>query len=112
MTRFLYRFGYETPTQWKANEERGWDDESSSAFWVEADTADEALAWGRDVTEAMVRELFSRSGWRGDVPSWKEAGYAQWIEKTPADDFTADDLASLLVINQGEMPADLGWLIQ
>jgi hypothetical protein len=109
--RFLYRFGFEGPVEWEENQRHGWDGESSDAFWVIADNEEEALAWGREVSEVMVREFFERSGWEEKViPSWKEAGYAHWIEDPPGPEFTNDLLASLLVVEQGKMPHDLGWL--
>jgi len=109
--RFLYRFGFEGPVEWEENQRHGWDGESSDAFWVIADNEQEALAWGREVSEAMVREFFKRSGWEEKaIPSWKEAGYANWVEDPPSPEFTNDLLASLLVVEQGKMPHDLGWL--
>lgn len=70
-----------------------------------------ALAWGGEVSELMAREFFRRSGWEEkDIPSWKEAGYAHWIEDPPGPQFTDDLLASLLVVERGKIPDDLGWL--
>ena len=112
MKRFLYRFGYEAPVQWQANQQHGWDDESSSAFWVVAETADDALAWGREVSEALVKEFFQRSGWAGEIPSWKESGYANWIEDPPGPEFTEDDLEGRMAVRYGELPPDLGWLMR
>lgn len=68
MKRFLYLFGYESPVEWQQNSEHGSDFESSDAFWVVADNETEALAWGSEVAEMMVRELFIHCGWRGDIP--------------------------------------------
>lgn len=113
MRRFLYRFGYESPVEWRQNQRHGSDFESSSAFWVIADTAEDALAWGQEVSEKMVHEFFVRSGWsEADIPSWKEAGYAHWIEDAPGPEFTADFLNSLIEVKQGEMPNDLTWLMR
>jgi hypothetical protein len=113
MKRFLYCFGYEAPVQWTANQEHGWDDESSDVFWVTADTAEDALAWGREVSEKMVHEFFARSGWdEKDIPSWKQAGYAHWIEDAPGPEFTPELLDSLIDVKQGEMPIDLTWLMR
>jgi len=36
---FPYRFGYCTPLQWAANDTHGWDDESSGAVVIKADSA-------------------------------------------------------------------------
>jgi len=100
MPRFLYRFGYETPRQWKANEEHEWDDESSGALWIEADDEESAIEWGAEISEASVRRLFESSGWEGDIPSWKGARFAHWIDN-PLN-FSANDLAGLPVVRYGE----------
>lgn len=44
MQKYLFQFGYCTPAMWKANEEHGWDDELSFAFFVSAETTHEALS--------------------------------------------------------------------
>ena len=113
MKRFMYRFGYESPIEWRQNLDHGSDFESSSAFWVIADTEEDALAWGWEVSEKMVHEFFVRSGWNEkDTRSWKEAGYAHWIEETPGPEFTEELLAGLLEVKHGEMPSDLSWLMR
>ncbi len=61
MQRFLFRFGYETPLQLRDNDALGWDDEESGALFIRADSASEALAWGAEVAERFVRELYQRS---------------------------------------------------
>jgi hypothetical protein len=111
MKRFMYRFGYESPTEWKQNCEHGTDFESSDAFWVAAENEEEALTWGCEVSERMVHDLFVRSGWNEeDIPSWKETGYAHWIEDPPGPEFTDKLSAGPLVVEQGKMPNDLAWL--
>lgn len=110
MKRYLYLFGYESPVEREENIEHGTDFESSSAFWVEAESADDALRWGREVSDAMVHEYFLRSGWTRDIPNWKEEGFAHWIEDNPLPEFTPEYLSNLLVVRQGEMPTELGWL--
>ena len=112
MKRFIYRFGYESPIEWLQNDKHGTDFESSSSFWVEAESAEDALRWGREVSDAMVREYFLRSGWAQDIPSWKEEGFAHWIEDNPGPEFTPEYLSNPLVVRDGEMPADLGWLMR
>jgi hypothetical protein len=80
MTQYLYRFGYEFPAQRLANVKYGWDDETSYAFFIEAETPEQALEWGREVSEAFCHYVYQESGWKGSLPSWKEDGYAHWIE--------------------------------
>lgn len=104
MTRYLFRFGYCTPSQWAANEAHGGEDESSSAFFVEADSPEAALAWGAEVAEAFVQSLFSSSGWTAGAPSWKEARFAHWLEESPEDAFPPEQLRTLPVVKAGELP--------
>lgn len=101
MTRFVYGFGFETPDQWVANRQHGWDDENAATIIIRADNADAALAWGREVAEASVRRLFDRIH-HAEVPKWKEQDYADWIEEAPADSHSIE-------VEVGEMP-DLDWL--
>lgn len=109
MSKYLYSFGYETPRQWKANEEHGWDDESSASLWIEADDEASAMNWGAEVSEAAVRRLFELSDWGGNIPSWKAARFSRWIDD-PAE-FSSDDLAQLPVVRFGELPDDFTWFL-
>lgn len=79
MQRFLFRFGYETAQQHRENHAHGWDDEDCGAVFIRADSESEALAWGAEVAERFVRELYQRSNC-AERFSWREAGYACWIE--------------------------------
>src|SRR5215813_6864278 len=76
-TGFLFMFGFETPGEHARNEANGWDDESSWAVWISANSSDAALAWGRQIAEEFVRQLFEQAG----VPprSWMADGFAHWI---------------------------------
>lgn len=104
MARYLFRFGYCTPAQWLGNEAHGWDDESSSAFFVIADSPEAALAWGTEVAEAFAHHLFRAAAWAGPIPSWKEARFAHWIEESPERVFSFDVLEHLPVVRAGELP--------
>lgn len=110
MRTFLYRFGYCTPDQWAGQEAHGWDDETSGAFFVVAETEDSALAWGQEVSEALVHHLFQRAHWLGDVPSWKEARFASWIEQAPAVEFRDGELQELPTVYFGELPDLRTWV--
>lgn len=46
LTRFLFRFGFETPAQRTYNDRVGTDDEASSCVFITAQSPEEALAWG------------------------------------------------------------------
>lgn len=101
MTRFfLYVFGYETPAQMKANAAHGWDDEDSAAVFIEAESADEALEWGRQVSERFLSELHGDAG-----ISWNALGYAHWIEDDPTNRWSAEQLARVPRVRRGEFPA-------
>jgi hypothetical protein len=101
MKRFLYGFGFERPQQWVANRQHGWDDEDSAIVIIRAETVEAAQAWGREIAAASVRRLFERAHAQ-ELPSWKEAEYADWIEEaTPESDGVE--------VFVGEMP-ELDWL--
>jgi len=76
--RFIFIFGFETPDQLGNNQRHGWDDEDSMTVCILAESEGQALSWGREVAERHVNELFRRSG-ISDF-SWKQHGYAHWIE--------------------------------
>lgn len=88
LKRYLYSFGYETPTQRSLNLQRGWDDESSAQLLIRADDRDSAYALGRAIAEALVRRLFERAQ-TAEQPSWPALQYADFIADAPAE---ADDL--------------------
>lgn len=104
MARFLFRFGFCTPQQWKGNEIQGWDDESSEAFFIEASSHDEALSWGCKVAESFTRSLFRAAGWDREIPSWEDSGFAYWIEKDPEAVFSSDALVAVPEVEHGVMP--------
>lgn len=104
MPKYLFRFGYCTPKQWFANEAHGWDDESSSAFVVEAESPEAALAWGKEVAEAFSLSLFRAESRAVDTPSWKEAQFAHWIEESDKESFPAAQLEKLPIVRVGELP--------
>lgn len=106
MPQYLYCFGFEAPVDREANQRWGSDAESSYAFFVEASSPEDALEWGQEVAEAMVRFIFEKSGWRGAIPSWKADGYAFWIEDDPEEIAQASDCP---VVAVGAMPDITTW---
>jgi hypothetical protein len=108
MGKFLFRFGYCTPIQWRANDEHGWDDESSGAFFVEAETIDSAESWGCEVVEAFCKQLFTQSRWPGKIPSWRESEFAFWIESEP-ELLPELYLEKLPTTISGQMPDLIEW---
>jgi hypothetical protein len=108
MEKFVYRFGYCTPMQWEANEAHGWDDESSGAFVVYADTRDAALRWGHEVAGAFVAWLFEVGG-QLQPRSWAESHFAAWIEEIPTPAFSEEGIQALPVVLVGQMPDFGDW---
>ena len=100
MPQFLYVFGYCTPFQ-ERNNARSlyWNDEDSRAVWIEADSAELALDWGREISERFVRKLFADPSM-----SWKEREFAHWIEQEALVRWTAESLASVPMVRSGEYP--------
>jgi hypothetical protein len=99
--RFTYGFGFETPEQWAANRQHGWDDEDSATVIIRAENADAARAWGREIAAASVRRLFERAHAQ-ELPSWLEEQYADWIEEATPESGGVEVIV-------GEMP-ELNWL--
>jgi len=81
MKKFLFRFGFCTPEQWICNDQNGWDDESSQAFYIEAINAEDANKRGQEIAEVYCHTLFEKFGWQGAIPSWKESNFSFWIDE-------------------------------
>ena len=110
MNSFLFRFGFCTPAQWKANDEHGWDDESSEAFFVRAESSKDAETWGCEVAERFCNQLFEKSEeWSGEIPSWKESEFAFWIESDTGS-LPKEYLEKLPTISFEEVPDFGSWL--
>jgi len=109
MNRFLFRFGYCTPAQWAANNAHGWDDESSGAFFVQAESDAAALIAGAEVVEQFVRSLFVEANVR-EIPSWKASKFAFWIEENPSQSFSKEALRELPEVSPGETPDFTRWI--
>jgi hypothetical protein len=79
MPTFLYGFGYEHKDEMEYNRRTGSDLESSTGVFIDAPSGADALAWGREISEAFLRHA------HGDpAVSWKALNYAHWIEADPA----------------------------
>ena len=104
MARHLFCFGFEPPVLRRNNDRYGTDHEDSEALFIEAPTEEEALAWGQEVAEAFQAHLFEQdAGWQGDVPSWREDGYAFFLETDPI--VLAQAEGSCPIVQVGQMPA-------
>ncbi|HNI67631.1 MAG TPA: hypothetical protein PKV55_06325 [Nitrospira sp.] len=100
MQRFLFRFGYETPQQRRDNDAQGWDDEDCGDLFIRADSESETLAWGAEVAERFVHELYQCSNCAEHF-SWREAGYACWIA---VDDKIVAKASGIPEVGLGEYP--------
>jgi hypothetical protein len=101
MPVFLFRFGFETPIQYRNNKAHGWDDEDSQALFIECSDPDGALAWGCEVAEAFVNRLWAAHG--GNGPSWKSGQFAHWIEADP-DEIARAHAFGIPCVRVGEHP--------
>jgi hypothetical protein len=108
MNEYLYIFGFEGPLQRLQNERHGWDHEDSYAFFVLAESPEEALEWGREVSEAFCRYIYQESGWAQALPSWKDDGYGHWIEEDPEEIALARKWGCPRIA-EGEMPDFATW---
>ena len=99
MPRFLYIFSYQTPEQMQATGASDAPEEACRAVFIEAETAEEALAWGREVSEEYVRRLFNEN-----APSWKAQGFAHSIEREPEQEYPDTVLADIPVVAAGTHP--------
>ena len=98
MARFLFVYGYESPSEWEANSVHGSDDESSCAIWVNAESEAHANEKGREFAAQHVGELFA-SYPQLQFPGWTACNYAHGIEHRPLDRFSAMALDQLDEIN-------------
>lgn len=99
MTRYLYVFGFEAPAQARLNRAKGWDDEDSLTVFIEAASAEEALSWGRAISEEHLKVV------HGDRSvSWAARDHAHWIEADPAARFGSAALAGIPTVTVGQYP--------
>jgi hypothetical protein len=99
MAKFLYVFAYQTPAQVKAAAAGEYAEEASEAVFIEAESAEQALDWGKQISEDFLKRLFPQ----GDI-SWKDLNFAHWIEAEPQDEYPADLLERLPVVACGVRP--------
>ena len=95
---YLYIFGYEDPSERKSNSECGTDFESSGHIRIIATDEEEALDWGRKISERFVKYIHG-----DDQISWKDDGFASWIEHDP-DAYVGDQWEKLPKVKVGEYP--------
>ena len=98
MPKYLYLFTYQTPSQRQCVED-GFAEESSAAVFVEANSPEEAMAWGREISERFVGHLF-----QGKQVSWRSLGFESWIEAEPKKEFPSELLERVPVVSCGVFP--------
>lgn len=97
MRPHLFVFGYEGPADRQANERFGGDQESSSAVWIVAESAEQALTRGRVYAEEFVSGLYRDAGLHPS--SWMAAGFVHWISREPLQEFAGIVLDMLPTID-------------
>jgi len=95
---YLYIFGYEDPSERKSNSECGADFESSGQVRIIATDEEEALNWGRNISERFVKFIYGN-----DQMSWKDERFASWIEHDP-DEYLLSKWEKIIVVKVGEYP--------
>jgi hypothetical protein len=99
MARFLYFFTYQTPGQSEAARTGGAVEEASAALFIEAETAEAALAWGREISGALFHHLTGAAAAR-----WTSLNFAHWIESHPELEYPPEILAALPCVACGQLP--------
>ena len=97
--RFLFVFGYETPSEREYNMKFGSDLESSEIVFIEAEDAERALEWGKCIAEKFLCALYGSPG-----VSWRKLGYASYIDQSDPPDFDPASIASAPCVSVGELP--------
>lgn len=96
---FVYLFSYEDPDGIDSDEVTGPEPLLEGFFRIRAGSAEEALAWGRTLSDWYVGKLFE-----DDRPGrWSKAGLASWIEEEP-DALLRDGMRELEAVGTGEYP--------
>jgi hypothetical protein len=78
------------------------DYESSTGLFIEADSAEEAVAWGEQVGQALLRYVN-----HDDTLNWSAFEYFCWLEESPDDSGWQHCLGFFQHVRVGQMP-DLG----
>ena len=100
MSLYLIGFAFHEPEPF-ADWSRGLieDYESSTGLFVEADSPAEAIAWGEEVAQALLRQVN-----QDDSLVWNEFAYPCWVEESPTTSCWSRCLDFFLRVRVGEMP--------
>ena len=110
MKQFLFVFEYCRPKKQANSEEASAYDESGYAFIIQAESYEQALAWGRDVSEKFVEFLFQSESPAAAPPKWREIGFDHWVEPDPLARYSGRAVEALPVITAGELPRFEEWV--
>ncbi len=100
MNKYLFIFGFETPSMVKSNDEYGSDFEDSEAMFIIAPTEKDAIEWGRKTVSYFFDELFT-----GESKYSTVNDYAHWIEHDPKSVYGAENLNDIPTISAGDETA-------
>ncbi len=101
MKKYLFIFFYETPDQRVDNLVNGFDEEECMGVFIEAETENAALEWGRQVARGYVAALYEAEG-SSPGYAWNEADYANWIETNLAERTSPEKLSRLPTLRLGQ----------
>jgi hypothetical protein len=100
MPKYLYVFAYQTAEQRQlAAREPGVIEESSAGVFIEANSPEEALSWGRNISGRFISERFGEG-----KAAWDADQFAHWIEAEAEREYPPDTLARLPVVMVGNYP--------
>jgi hypothetical protein len=97
---YLFIFGYESPTERESNRTLGTDYESTGMVRILAADEVQAKAWGDEIAERFVSLLH-----QDPALSWRQMGFAAWIEPEP-DEQLQQHWDALPLVRVGEYPSD------
>ena len=95
---YLYVFGYEDPIDRQSNSDVHTDFETSEVIRILAEDEQQALEWGREISERFIQYLF-----KDNQISWKNDRFASWIENNP-DEYLCKQLDSFPIVKTGQYP--------
>ena len=96
VSRFLFTFGFETPSMVDANERWNSDMEDSLSVFIEADSKEAALKWGRKAGARFLERLFADTTRNISIDD-----YAYWLEQPLDGESAAKNTSGLACITNG-----------
>lgn len=100
MRKFLYEFGYMAPEKRGGKACNLYNDEASEMFIILANTKEEALKWGLELSEKYYAALYEGE----EGVSWLDDAYHYSITEDYADLYTPEQLKNIPEVKVGECP--------